>query len=269
MERKYNINITEETLIELHYIFNCAHRNLGIQDGSLAPTFYPFQPLLISIANQVKKGCSVYYRYIRKKENLNTNLTERERKWHQELNCVFGVEYWNKIYSLTASIKKENKMKYLQFQINRNNLFTNYRVNKFKPNISPYCTFCSIRDRGDLDPGPPLELVSHLFYECDSVLNLWIQIKDWLKTLNIDIPLERKYLLFGCQDQPSKSVPNYIILCNKYFIWKAKFQTQDLQFNLFKRFLKNKLDDIKNAYFFENKDHLFEPWLIVYNNLIE
>ena len=73
LESKYNINITEETLIELHYIFNSAHRNLGIQDGNLAPTFNPFQPLLISIANQVKKGCSVYYRYIRKKENLNTS----------------------------------------------------------------------------------------------------------------------------------------------------------------------------------------------------
>ena len=94
-----------------------------------------------------------------------------------------------------------------------------------------------------------------------------MQIKDWLKTLNIDIPLDRKSLLFGCQDQSSKSVPNYIIICNKYFIWKSKFQTQDLQLISFKRFLKYKLDDLKNAYFFEKKDHLFDPWLMVYNNL--
>ena len=196
-------------------------------------------------------------------------MAERETKWHNELNCVFGVEFWNRTYSLTASIKYENKMKYLQYQINRNCLFTNYRVNKFKHFVSPYCTFCSSINRDEGDPAPPLELVSHLFFECDNVLNLWIQIIGWLKSLNIDVPLNRKSLLFGIQDQPSNSVPNYIILCNKYFIWKTKFQAQELQFISFKRFLKYKLEDLKNAYFFEQNDHLFESWLIVYNDLIE
>ena len=263
------MDISEETLVKLKYIFKLAYRKLGVQvqDDNIEPTFYLFQPLLINIINQTKKGCNVYYRYLRKKVNLNSTMSERETKWHNELNCVFGIEFWNRIYGLTASIKNENKMKYLQYQINRNSLFTNYRVNKFKPFISPFCTFCSTMDLDEGDPAPHLELISHLFFECNLVLNLWTQIKDWLKTLNIDIPLDRKSLLFGCQDQPSKSVPNYIILCNKYFIWKSKFQTQDLQFISFKQFLKYKIDDIKNAYFFEKKDHLFDPWLMVYNNL--
>ena len=33
-------------------------------------------------------------------------------------------------------------MKFLQYQINRNSLFTNYRVNKFKSHKSPNCTLC-------------------------------------------------------------------------------------------------------------------------------
>ena len=265
IEQKYMIIMTDENYIEFKYIFKLARRNLGLCEEVRTPTFYPFQPLLINVANLVKRGCNVYYKLLRKKINLKTTLVEREDKWHRELNCVYGIEFWNNTYTLAASIKNENKIKFLQFQINRNSLFTNYRVNKFKNNISPFCTFCLKYDRTD----PPLELISHLFYDCDLVLSLWIQIKNWLKTLNVDIPLDRKSILFGCQNQSIQSVQNYVILCVKYFIWKSKFQTQDVLFNSFKKYFKYKLEDLKNAYFFEDKDHLFEPWINIYDNLLE
>ena len=71
--------------------------------------------------------------------NLGTILAQRESKWHTELNCSFGSDFWNRTHSLAAGIKNENKMKFLQYQINRNSLFTNYRVNKFKNHKSPNC----------------------------------------------------------------------------------------------------------------------------------
>lgn len=143
METRYEMTLNEETYIEFQYIFKTARRNLSIPDNVLIPTFRPFQPLLISIVNQVKKGCNVYYRFLRKKVNLNTTLTERESRWHNELNCTYGVLFWDKSYNLTSTIKNENKMKWLQYQINRNSLFTNYKVNKFKNQISPNCSLCS------------------------------------------------------------------------------------------------------------------------------
>ena len=204
----------------------------------------------------------MYYRFLRKKINLNTSLNTRESKWHAELNCTYGTDFWNKTYNLTSAIKNENKIKWLQFQINRNSLFTNYRVNKFKPNISPNCTFCSIGE-GVTQTHP--ELVSHLFFDCDFVIKLWIEVKNWLRTINIDIPLDRKVLLFGCHDQLSNSVPNYILLCVKYFIWKSKFQSQELYLSAFQKYLKFKLDDLKNAYLYEQKEEMFDPFLIVYD----
>ena len=265
MEQKYTINMSNETFIEFQYIFKVARRNLGLNDEIIIPIFLPFQPLLIKIANLVKKGCNVYYKLLRKKINLKTSMAERESKWHLELNCVYGVDFWNKTYDLTAAIKNDNKIKFLQFQINRNSLFTNYRVNKFKNNISPFCTFCQNNDGIE----PPLELVSHLFYECNLVFNIWIQVKNWLETLNVDISLDKQSILFGYHNQSNQSVQNFVILCVKYFIWKSKFQSQDLLFNSFKKYFKSKLEDLKNAYFFENKDHLFEPWLNIYDNLLE
>ena len=110
----------------------------------------------------------------------------REEKWHHELQCTYGVDFWTKTYSLVANLKYDNKMKWLQFQINRNSLFTNYRVNKFKPNISPLCSLCLANENF-----PRFELISHLFYDCDYTLNMWQNIKTWLATLDIILPLDR------------------------------------------------------------------------------
>ena len=154
-------------------------------------------------------------------------------------------------------------MKYLQFQINRNSLYTNYRVNKFKNHISPFCTFCL----GTNDMNPSLELISHLFYDCDISLNLWNDIKNWLRDQDIDIPLNRKTILFGIHEQSINSVPNYIILCVKYFIWKSKFKSQELFLRPFQQFLLSKLDDLKNAYLYEEKGQKFEPWTTIYDDL--
>ena len=131
MEARYGINISNESLLELHYIFKISRRNLGLRDDQAFPNFLPSQPLLINILNMSQKGCSLFYRLLRKHLNLKTTLSTRENRWHTELQQTFGIEFWNNTYNLAASIKNENKMKYLQFQINRNSLYTNYKVHKF------------------------------------------------------------------------------------------------------------------------------------------
>ena len=264
-QRKYDVSLSEETYLEFKYIFQLAQSNLGIIDNSLVSTFYPHQPLLIGIANLVQKGCNVYYKILRKKINLGTTLSVREEKWHNELNCTFIIDFWNKTYNLTSNIKNDNKLKFLQYQINRNSLYTNYRVNKFKNDISPYCTFCS----GPQSLNPPFEVISHLFHNCSISLNLWIEVGNWLRGLNIDIPLNRNILLFGYHEQPFNSVVNYNILCVKYFIWKSKFKSQELHLRSYQYFLRGKLDDLKNAYLYEGKDHKFDPYVTLYDNLLK
>ena len=222
LENKYQVMISEESFIELHYVIKTARQRLGIKDDSSIPTFLPFQPLLINIVNLTKKGCSTYCKLIKKKPNLKTSLADREQKWHNKLQCTFGTDFWNKIYSFTASIKHENKIKWLQFQINRNCLFTNYKVNKFKPHISPDCSYCSHQENNANS-----ELVSHLFWGCDFVLKFWQEIKEWLATLDTCLPLDRTILLFGILDQQSSSIVNYIILCGKNFIWRNKFTSKE------------------------------------------
>ena len=99
-------------------------------------------------------------------------------------------------------------------------------------------------------------------------MNLWQEIINWLKAFDINIPLDRKALLFGLPDQAATTVQNYLILYAKYFIWKSKFQTKQLVFTAFKIFLKNKIEDLKRAYCYEEKEYRFEPWKLIYDCLV-
>ena len=259
IENKYQIVLSEDCLLELHYIIRTTKRSLVIDESSSEPIFLPFQPLLINIANLAKKGCNLYCKFLKKKRNLSSTQSEREFKWHTELQATFGTDFWGKTYSFTAGIQNENKIKWLQYQIVRNSLYTNYKVNKFKPHISPFRTFC-----GHLGNSPPRELVSHIFWSCNFVQTLWQTIKAWLGTLNFEVSFDRTSLLFGNHSEDSSSVENYVILVAKYFIWKAKFTNKDLSIELFKKYLKSKLDDLKNAYAYSDKVDKFEQWNSIY-----
>ena len=262
LENKLEVEISDDNLTELHYIINTSRQKLEIKDDVSTGPQLPAHPLLIAVANVTRTGCGSYSKLLRKNQNLKHHMGDRETRWHRELQCTYGIDFWNRVYSLTASIKHENKMKWLQYQINRNSLFTNYKVNKFRPDISPLCVFCS-----HLENFPRFELVSHLFYDCDFILNLWQNMKVWLATLNINLPLDRAKLLFGLIDESSNSVLNFIILCSKSFIWKSKFSTKEVTLSLYQRYLFRKLTDVKYMYQMMGKENKFDVWINIYDDL--
>ena len=230
---------------------------LGLQLEKLPNVQLPSQPLLINIATLTRKGCSSYYKILRKKQNLTFSLVDRESKWHQELGKVYGVPFWNKTYAFTASIKNENKLKWMQFQIVRNCQFSNYRVNKFKPSVSPLCSYCGAFE----------EKLSHLYFDCLKVQDFWIELSNWLSQNSIIFPLNITYILFGYDKEPFDSKINYIMLVGKRYIWANKFNSTPLSFNAFQQILKHKLDELKDVYEFNEKDSLFDQWLPLYNVL--
>ena len=114
-ERIHQITLDHQTFVEFNYIVKNARRRLGLMDTTRDAVYRPSQPLIIAIANSVKKGCNKYYSYIRRKDNINSTVKEREVKWHQELGYTLGVRFWNTAYKLTADIKNDNYMKWIQF----------------------------------------------------------------------------------------------------------------------------------------------------------
>ena len=238
-------------------------RSIGLPEYFVRPTFLPSQPLLISIANSTKKGCNRYYRLLRKRITLQTNMSARQDKWHTELGCIMGADFWNAAYKLNSEIMFDNKSKWLQYQITRNSLYTNYKVNKFNNQISPYCNFCTKENT----VVKSIELVSHLFVQCAEVKRLWEEVITWLGSLGVILAFDTKILLFGYHEQPFDSVLNFIILCVKSFIWKSKHAEQNLNCIAFKKYLYFKLFDLKNAYLHKGIIHDFVKWNSIFDNL--
>lgn len=254
LEQKYDLTIHETSLIELRFIIKQTIATIGLNIDTLKAPLYPSRPLLIDIVMMCQTGCSLYSRLLNVKHSHINSLNKREDRWHRELDCTFGIEFWKRAYILVYSMKDDNKLKWFQYQINRNSLFTNYKVSKFKPLVSHLCSFC----------GEQPELVSHLFKKCRLVDIFWVEIKEWLSTFNLDFPVTISQILFGSQD----SKLNYIILCGKYFIWKARLTTKILSFSHFKKFLYSKLETKKHAYFYGEKQEKFAEWNDIYNNLL-
>ena len=200
---------------------------------------------------------------IRKKRNLETSLSVREEKWHEELGVDLSPPFWNNTYRRTAEIKNDNRLKWLQYQIHRNSFYTNYRVNKYDGLVSPYCTFCLQQDASNTN----LETVSHLFKDCVIVNGLWVAIGNWLNSLNIQFVYDIRSILFGCHEQPVTSIQNYIILTAKYFVWISKHRNCNLNLIAYQNFLRLKLEDLKNVYIYEKKESNFNQWIDIYDSV--
>ena len=142
----------------------------------------------------------------------------------------------------------------MQYQIVRNSQFSNYRVSKFKPNVSPLCSYCSRSD----------EKLSHLYFLCNKVQDLWSEVRNFFAPFSVIIPLDIATIIFGFSKEPPDSKINFIILAVKRYIWTNKFNLTPLSFNAFKNVLKKKLTEVKDM--LEYKDELirFGDWLPIY-----
>ena len=232
---RYGRIVEPELYTELRYIITSSIRSLGVQEDDLQEQFMPSQPLIFNIALSSKKGCSLFYKILTKKSTLSNKIYQRENNWHNNLGTIFSIDFWQETYKQTASLKYENKLKWLQYQINRGSLKTNYIVSHFLPNVSPLCHYC-----GEMN-----EKIEHLFYSCRKVNQFWVDLEADLLQKLIHIPTTRAQILFGKHDEKPESVSNYILLAAKQYIWINKFKTPrtPLSVRAFNNILKHKIED--------------------------
>ena len=257
-ENDFGLKVNADDYTEIKYILLSAITNLELSFERLPSICLPFQPLLVNIATQSSKGCNIYYRLLRKGKNSRKTLESRESKWHQELGRICSVPFWNKTYQYWAGIKNDNRIKWMQYQIVRNFQFTNYRVHKFKPHVSPLCSYCNEAE----------ERISHLYYRCQVVLNFWKAVKLYLSDLGYSISLSEHSILFGDKKETPHSMLNIIILWVKHYIWTTKFKNTHPSLNNFKIVFRKRLQDLKELCdTYEEFKHNFSRWNVIYNSL--
>ena len=167
---------------------------------------------------------------------------------------------------MCASINFDNQLWWLQYQIVRNSLQTNYIVSHFKPNVSPTCTYCRNLDNLDWNPNN-LEKISHLFWTCVNVCKFLGLVFRFICSTGLVFETTKSQFLFGFPDEGFSNPRNYIRLIIKKYIWQTKFKTTNLSLVGLKAIIKSYLIDLKYIFQLKDKPDQFNEWNIVFNSL--
>ena len=113
-------------------------------------------------------------------------------------------------------------LKAFQFKIIHRILATNRLLFKMKISNYDLCTFCTSAS----------ESISHLFWDCTIIKNLWFRVFEELKIREI-FPLvvvnEKLIMFFGYKEDTVENTKllNILIVMIKYFIYKASLDGKD------------------------------------------
>ena len=256
---RYDCDISEEKFIDIRYTISVALQKLKLPLARLNVVQYPQKPILIDIALSTVKGCSFYSKLLNKKSVMSNKIVKREAKWHTELGTTFSIDFWNRARHFCTKIDFDNQLKWLQHQIVRNSLQTNYIVSHFRPHISKLCTFCQHPDS--------LELISHLFWFCSITGDFIKSVFEHIANLGVSCMPTKTEFLFGCQNARPYSPKNLISLVLKRYIWKEKFKNATLTIASFNSLLKMYLYDLKYMFEFRNMPNQFNEWITLSNAL--
>ena len=122
-------------------------------------------------------------------------------------------------------------MKWLNLQIFRFILPTNYTVNKYKPTQDPGCSFCHNH----------LERLPELFWSCSVVRDFWTMVGNVLKNYFPEFNLGKKEAIFGDINSKGNSIINTVLIMAKQFIWRQKFSSKTLDELTYILYMKNEL----------------------------
>ena len=256
---RYNSRISRIKFIDIRYIIKSSLQMLRISKSDHIPAAFPQIPLLIDIALSSTKGCSKYYRLLNFKSNLLNKNHLRESKWHLELNQTFSLTFWVKCRYFCSTINYDHSLKWLQYQITRNCLKTNYVVNHFKPEVPPSCSFCKEQDM--------IEKITHLFWDCSYVRNFILGALQFLSSIGLYISPSKTQFIFGVLDEVSESPTNVMILILKKYIWRQKFTSCTLSLSDLEGYIKIYVSDFKIMYEMQGKSDKFECFNLLYNLL--
>ena len=243
--------------IELRYCITLALQKLNFPAKKLLEANYPLKPLLIDIALSTIKGCSKYYKILTKNKTFKNKLHIREEKWHVELQTTHSLGFWDKCRNLYSSITFNNNLKWLQFQVVRNSLQTNYIVSHFIRNVSPLCKFCTLLD----------EKISHLFWSCNVVHSFLLSTFEYIRSTGLEYAPNKTQFLFGFVDLKFEHPKNYLTLLIKKYVWQSKFKNAKLTIDGLKSYLVLCLNDLSMIYNVKEKPTNFHVWNNLYFDL--
>ena len=164
-------------------------------------------PLITKLcrAEKARRPSQVIYQELRK------SVAKRPQKCLQKWEASHNIDMdsWPEIFKLAHDTVTERKLKVFQYKLLLRILPTNKLLRLMKIGQSDLCSFCD----------KETESISHLFWECESVLRFWNSLSLLVSETNVlRINFNQRNILFGIW-KGLLSV-NYLILVGKYYIYK-------------------------------------------------
>ena len=173
-------------------------------------SFEPIQHLLhvTRMLNIERLTCKEFYNILILK--INENPTS-ENTIKNILNS--GDINWRRAYTLAREVTIDNYSRNFHFKITHNLLFLNKVLNRMHISETNLCPFCQRED----------ETIVHLFSQCNTILNLWTQIKSFFsRYISLPSLTPQSAFLGFFDDSNNKIIMNQILLTFKIVIYKSR-----------------------------------------------
>ena len=217
----------------------------------MSDTGTPRLPLIHKLSCMETKGCRTFYLALKARHWATLDTRDYENKWQNELDTTFSVNFWNKIWQINKHSLVSNRMKWVNLQILKFILPTNYTVNKYKPSQDPRCSFCTAHS----------ERLPYLVWSCLVVRDFWEMVGNILTTYYPSFKLNNKEAIFGDISSKGDSVTNTMILLAKQFLWRQKFGSKNINELQFIIFMKAELGFLVKTMEFKGKGQEFrQEW---------
>ena len=213
-----NLNFLRYHHIKTSIINGARKLNFKIFNPNISDVQIPRLPLLFKIGIVQPKGCNFFYKVLRSEMDCLRNAANSEKKWQESLATTFSIAFWDKIYKLPKKYLVSNKNVWVQIQLNKHLLPTNYSVSHYDARVSPACSFCSAH----------FEKLHMLFWGCGVVQEFWLMVGNHISNYHPEFILGKKEALFGDQTSMGSSPVNTILNIGRYFIWRQKFSKKTL-----------------------------------------
>ena len=148
------------------------------------------------------------------------NIRRLEDKVTTSLEVNIEPTTWKRAYGRVSNIQYGNNIKWMNHQILRGCLTTNYLLCKMRILNSNLCTFCKSEP----------ETIKHLLWDCPWSRDYLNAFQTRMQALNIDFdigfnPLNaygREIFFFGDETQGNTQIVNYLADQAKRYIWVSR-----------------------------------------------
>ena len=170
--------------------------------------------------------------------------------WQRQLGLQINDDMWSGNYKKILRQVKPYKLRYLHFRIITRTLTTNVLRNKWKPEVSPLCTFCQADN----------ETILHILFDCPKVKKIWTIVE---KALNyycgLRINLTAQMVIMNNYAGKCKELINSAFIILKQVIYSSKCKGDIPSFNVF----MSKVSywyEIDKAYETGNQQKILKKW---------